>query len=110
MQRASVEREKEHDVYVDDVTVLKADIGAISEALPVLEEATAGAFVQTGSDARRLGLSKKQVDRLQQVVSKSKSATESERQAMASFLATGKTEDICPGLAVHGNLGQNKKE
>eukprot|EP00913_Durusdinium_trenchii_P007939 g7445.t1 len=99
MQRASVEREKdleqEHDVYVDDVTVLKADIGAISEALPVLEEATAGAFVQTGSDARRLGLSKKQVDRLQQVVSKSKSATESERQAMASFLATGKTEDIC---------------
>lgn len=94
MQRASVEREKEHDVYVDDVTVLKADIGAISEALPVLEEATAGAFVQTGSDARRLGLSKKQVDRLQQVVSKSKSATESERQAMASFLATGKTEGI----------------
>lgn len=90
MQRATVEREKEHEAYVDDVSELKADIGVISEAIPALEQA--GAFVQTGSQSG-LGLSQKQVERLQQVMSKSKSATESQRQSMASFLA-GKSEGI----------------
>jgi len=90
MQRASVEREKEHKVYVDEVKELKTDIGVIAEAIPALEKA---AFVQTGSQSS-LGLSQKQVDRLQQVMSRSKSATESERQTMASFLATGKSEGI----------------
>jgi len=88
MKRAGVEREKEHTVYVDDVTELKGDIGAIDQAIPALDEATQGAFVQTGHLA---GLSKKQVDRLQHVVSKSKSVTESDRQVLTSFLE-GKVE------------------
>ena len=83
MKRAGVEREKEHTVYVDEVTELKGDIGAIDGALPALDEAARGAFVQTGQLSK---LSQKQVNRLRNVVSKSRSVTESDRQVLTSFL------------------------
>ena len=82
MKRAGVEREKEHTVYVDEVTELKGDIGSIDQAIPALDEATSGAFVQT---SHLMGLSQKQVDGLRRVVSK-RSATESDRQVLTSFL------------------------
>ncbi|CAE7817789.1 unnamed protein product [Symbiodinium sp. KB8] len=126
MKRAGVEREKEHTVYVDEVTELKGDIGAIDQAIPALDEATQGAFVQTGHLA---GLSKKQVDRLQHLVSKSKSArdtvrgelvTESDRQVLTSFLE-GKVEaqgigevkgmlEVCHRLLYYRQRGEFAKE
>ncbi|CAJ1362371.1 unnamed protein product [Effrenium voratum] len=86
MQSASTEREKEHTVYVKDVSELKADIGVISEAIPALEQA--GAFVQTGQSSTLSA----QAERLQRVFAK-RSASESERAALAS-LAAGKSEGI----------------
>eukprot|EP00441_Pelagodinium_beii_P038260 CAMPEP_0197646712 /NCGR_PEP_ID=MMETSP1338-20131121/23801_1 /TAXON_ID=43686 ORGANISM="Pelagodinium beii, Strain RCC1491" /NCGR_SAMPLE_ID=MMETSP1338 /ASSEMBLY_ACC=CAM_ASM_000754 /LENGTH=682 /DNA_ID=CAMNT_0043220369 /DNA_START=56 /DNA_END=2104 /DNA_ORIENTATION=- len=80
-------RAKEHDAFAEEKAEEEADIAAIEGALPALDKALGGSFLQTDLSSKVVSaLAEKQVSRLQHILAKSKQVTESDRELATSFL------------------------
>eukprot|EP00933_Yihiella_yeosuensis_P045084 TRINITY_DN4039_c0_g1_i1.p1 TRINITY_DN4039_c0_g1~~TRINITY_DN4039_c0_g1_i1.p1 ORF type:complete len:684 (+),score=242.55 TRINITY_DN4039_c0_g1_i1:75-2054(+) len=104
MESAESQRSKAHTSFEKDVTEDRAAIKAISDALPAIERAMGGGFLQTAKQVLSK-LPDYKIEILKKAVSNSK-GSEEDKQTMASFLEGQTVEG---GVGSVGGLMKNMK-
>eukprot|EP00933_Yihiella_yeosuensis_P000626 TRINITY_DN100_c0_g3_i1.p1 TRINITY_DN100_c0_g3~~TRINITY_DN100_c0_g3_i1.p1 ORF type:complete len:696 (-),score=252.94 TRINITY_DN100_c0_g3_i1:84-2171(-) len=87
IQASKIKRQQGNDAFQKQNAEFEANIEAMNAAIPVLEKASGG-FLQSKAQLKA-SIPKAHLDRIEQVVMNSKTASESERQLFSSFLALG---------------------